>query len=71
MSKYYIFYSVHHYSALETLRNRKAICNGYAKLTAALNRAVGIRTKIIGGTGISLAKGESFANVTETNHNWI
>ncbi|MCZ6910847.1 MAG: hypothetical protein O7C56_08140 [Rickettsia endosymbiont of Ixodes persulcatus] len=31
----------------------------------------GIRTKVIGGIGISIAKGESFANVTETNHNWI
>lgn len=37
-------------SALETLDGGKAVCSGYANLTAALNRAVGIKTKIIEGT---------------------
>lgn len=37
------------YSALDTLSGKKAVCSGYANLTAALNRAVGIKTKIIHG----------------------
>ncbi len=42
--------SLHEYSAIETVEGKKAICNGYANLTAALNRAVGIKTKIVDGT---------------------
>lgn len=41
------------YSALDTLHGKKAVCNGYANLTAALNRAIGIKTKIIHGTAKS------------------
>jgi transglutaminase-like putative cysteine protease len=35
--------------ALTVLRTRNAICEGYANLTAALHRAIGIRAKVIAG----------------------
>jgi hypothetical protein len=39
----------HEYSAIETLHGTEATCNGYANLTAALNRAIGIKAKICSG----------------------
>ena len=42
--------NIHEYSAIETFKGKKALCNGYANLTAALNRSIGIKCKIIGGT---------------------
>lgn len=42
--------SIRNYGAIETMNGKKAICNGYANLTAALNRAVGIRSKFISGS---------------------
>jgi hypothetical protein len=45
--------NIHEYSALETLKDRKAVCNGYANLITALNRAVGIKTKYVSGTAWS------------------
>ena len=38
------------YSAVETLHNKSAVCNGYANLTAALNRAIGIKAQVAYGT---------------------
>ena len=60
------------YSALETLHGKKAVCNGYARLTAALCRAVGIRTKIISGVSIHANMGETWddADTTRSNHAW-
>ena len=59
--------SVHSYSAIETLEGKKAVCNGYANLTAALNRTLGIKTKIIGGT----AKNNVFTSGSKNNsHAW-
>lgn len=46
------------YSAIDTLSGKKAVCNGYANLTAALNRAVGIKTKIIHGEAANENSGE-------------
>lgn len=37
------------YTSLEALHGKKAQCNGYANLLAALNRAIGLPTKIIIG----------------------
>lgn len=46
------------YSAIDTLSGKKAVCNGYANLTAALNRALGIKTKIIHGQAKNENSGE-------------
>lgn len=46
------------YGAIDTLSGKKAVCNGYANLTAALNRAVGIKTKIIHGQAKNENSGE-------------
>ena len=59
--------AVHSYTAIETMEGKKAVCNGYANLTAALNRTIGIRTKIIGGT----AKNNIFASSSKnSSHAW-
>lgn len=42
-------YTQKDWDALTVLHNRKAICQGYSNLTAALNRAVGIRAKVVIG----------------------
>jgi transglutaminase-like putative cysteine protease len=39
------------YSSLETLKNKVALCSGYAHLNAALHRAIGIKTKVVYGEG--------------------
>ncbi|WP_242655233.1 transglutaminase domain-containing protein [Clostridium cellulovorans] len=68
----YFSNNIKEYSALETLRGRKAICNGYANLTAALNRAIGIRTKIVGGTATTENRSESHAwNETFVDGRWV
>jgi len=54
-------------SALETLQGKKAICSGYANLTAALNRAIGIPTKVVGGTAWDSSKK---ANSNPSGHAW-
>jgi hypothetical protein len=41
---------VKNYSALETLQLRNVVCNGYARLNAALHRAVGIPARLVTGT---------------------
>lgn len=46
------------YSAIDTLSGKKAVCNGYANLAAALNRAAGIKTKIIHGKAKDENSGE-------------
>lgn len=58
---------IHNYSAIETLEGGKAVCNGYAHLTAALNRAVNIKAKIISGTAWS---SDNFIFKTPQGHAW-
>lgn len=59
--------NIHEYSAIETFEGKKAVCNGYANLTAALNRIVGIKCKIISGT----VKNSIFDKSSENNnHAW-
>jgi hypothetical protein len=48
-SKTYNTVGARSYSAIETLHDRKAECNGYARLTAVLNKAVGLKAKIVDG----------------------
>lgn len=40
-----------YYSSLETLRNKQALCSGYANLNAALHRSVGIEVRVVYGEG--------------------
>jgi transglutaminase-like putative cysteine protease len=58
------------YSALGVLKIKTSICSGYANLVAALNRAVGIRTKVIGGKVIWLSTGETWAKSKGSDHAW-
>jgi transglutaminase-like putative cysteine protease/uncharacterized membrane protein len=61
------------YSALDTLHNKKALCNGYANLTAALNRAIGIKAKVCSGTansGDGTSNGHAW-NETFVDNKWI
>jgi hypothetical protein len=65
-------WNIHEYSALETLHNKLAVCNGYANLTAALNRAIGIKTKICSGTATnSDGSGNHAWNETFIDGKWI
>ena len=56
-------YAQKNWDALTVLKSGLGICQGYSNLTAALNRAVGIRTKVI--------VGDAFVNnSTWTAHAW-
>lgn len=71
-TKAYFSKQLHEYSAIETLKGKTAVCNGYANLTAALNRAIGIKTKIVSGTATNSSKTEGHAwNETFIDGNWI
>ena len=60
------------YSAVDTLNAKSSICNGYANLTAALNRAVGIKTKVVTGNLIDNGvSGLHNWNETYVNNQWI
>lgn len=52
--------------ALKILEIKKGVCQGYAHLTAALNRAAGIPAKLI--TGEAIRRGEKWTG--RTNHAW-
>ena len=41
---------------METLKLKKTLCNGYAKLNAALHRAIGIPARVIAGMFIIVIK---------------
>ena len=49
------------------LRNRQAVCSGYANLTAALNRAVGLEARVVKGD--IRYEGGSWTGVSEA-HAW-
>ncbi len=61
-------------SALETLELKKGLCSGYADLTAALHRAVGIRAKIIKGLSSQPERGVTWEKVMQNEdqyrHAW-
>jgi len=70
--KSYVGNNFANYSAIETLDRMEAICSGYVHLTAALNRSLGIKTRIINGTAIWLEDGETWANTDKLdNHAWV
>ena len=59
--------------AVSTLKNRRAVCNGYSNLTAALLRAVGIPAKTVNGFGRTTRTGgwtQSKISGNSTNHVW-
>lgn len=55
------------HDALEILKVRQAVCEGYSNLTAALHRALGIPAKVI--RGIALLPGQTTWG-TKMNHAW-
>lgn len=61
-------------SALDTLKSRKGVCIGYASLTAALLRAVGIPTKLEAGYVLNASMNESWTDAliasNQSNHVW-
>ena len=58
--------------ALYTLKTGRAVCVGFASLTAALMRAAGIPCKMIDGFGLNpgYAGGWTAQRLKETNHTW-
>lgn len=69
--KSYLGNDLVNYSAIDTLNRKEAICSGYVHLTAALNRSIGIKTRIINGTAIWAEDGETWSNTTkQDNHAW-
>ena len=48
-------------SALQTLRRKVAVCNGYSRLNAAIHRAAGLPAKTITGKAIHPELGQSWA----------
>ena len=71
-TKAYFSKQLHEYSALETLKGKTAVCNGYANLTAALNRAIGIKTKIVVGTASNSSGTEGHAwNESFIDGKWV
>lgn len=58
--------------AYSTYKNKTAICQGYADLTAALLRAVGIKAKVIGGVALGYGMPNSWDELktTASNHAW-
>ena len=57
------------YTAFQILQRKMGVCDGYAKLTAALNRAVGIKAKII--FGMVAGRPISDIKTMEYNHAWV
>ncbi len=60
------------YTSTEILDRKMDVCTGYASLTLALNRAVGIKTRMIIGTAILADQGETWAKTDKKdNHAWV
>lgn len=59
-------YAVKKWDAVSMLETKKAVCAGYSNLTAALNRAIGLPSKVVLGEG--LARGQSWTGIM--NHAW-
>lgn len=57
-------------SALEVLHSKKSVCQGYADLTAAILRSLGIPTKVVAGYGIDDEWTEAKLTAKESNHAW-
>ena len=61
-------------NALEVLESKKAVCQGYANLSAALLRALGIPAKVVSGYALGLSSGGQWTESTitgdKTNHAW-
>lgn len=55
--------------ALTVLHSTKAVCDGYAHLTAAINRAAGLQTKLIVGKALGLGL-INWDSITKPNHAW-
>lgn len=59
--------------SLDVLRNRRSVCEGYSKLTAALLQAVGIPAKVIAGYVVgAVGNASEFLDISGTtgNHAW-
>lgn len=71
---YYGYSDLDSISALETLENRRSVCQGYADLTAALLRASGFPTKVVSGyaLGLSVDSGwdDKIISSGKSNHAW-
>lgn len=61
-------------NAIEVLDSKLAVCQGYANLSAALLRALGIPTKVVSGyalgIGVTTSWTEELVNGNMTNHAW-
>ncbi|SDY69563.1 Transglutaminase-like superfamily protein [Proteiniborus ethanoligenes] len=60
-------------SPYETLQNKRSVCQGYAELTNALIRSVGIPSRIVVGHALGGSAGGGYWDVvdhTKSNHAW-
>ncbi len=61
-------------NALAVLQSKRSVCQGYANLTAALLRALGIPTKVVSGYALGLSTNGQWTDelITgdKTNHAW-
>lgn len=57
-------------NALDVLRTRKSVCQGYADLSAALLRAVGVPTRVVSGYVTQSEWTTAMANTRIPNHAW-
>jgi len=59
-------------SAIETLENKRSVCQGYANLTAELLKAVNIPCKVVTGYAMGLGTDGDWSKVGKdvTNHAW-
>ncbi|OIK08818.1 transglutaminase domain-containing protein [Bacillus sp. MUM 13] len=69
-TKEYFTGDIHSYTAVEVLHRKRAVCDGYSKLTAALNRAAGIKTKVIWGLVSNWEPVGSGMGISY-NHAWV
>lgn len=62
------------YYAVDVVNNKKAVCLGFATLTASLCRSIGIPCNVVSGYALGIEEGTSWDNIspeTDTqNHAW-
>jgi hypothetical protein len=62
------------YSAVDVLESKRAVCLGFATLSAALCRSIGIPCNVVSGYALGIGSDTSWSqttiNITEPNHAW-
>ena len=56
--------------ALKVLKLKRSVCHGYANLTAALLRSMGIPTKVTCGYALGVSTNGAWTDANKANHAW-